>query len=164
MAEKLFIGVGSKVYTSDAEPNGATENDFALKVRTRAIAPAGLYGEVVFRRASLTVTHTGGFSLRITPILDGKVIDNCVSVFSSSKSPSGRGETVVLDIPLGIREKSGNATGARGSVLQLEIESLPLGSEALAGTLSFDNVQVLHSGGHAGGIRGGEGGRSTGNA
>lgn len=150
--QRLFIGHSTNVYENGVDAAGRIENEQRLIIKTKGFAPAGLFGNVIFRRASVTVSHESGFRVKITPILDGEIITNCVTFFSEGSSPRGLRETVVLDIPLGLIEPNGNASGARGSNLQIQVETVPAANDAFYGTVHIDNIQILYAGGHATGL------------
>lgn len=159
--QRMFFASGNKIYELGVDPQGKTENNLVMRIDTKGFAPAGLYGDVVFRRASINISHDSGFKVKITPILDGKIIEECVMVFSTGQ-PANRTETIVLDVPLGVRSPSGNMKGARGSNLKLRIETVPLNDSSFFGTVHFDSIQIAYASGHSAAPQGSGGQRSVG--
>lgn len=65
---------GRKVFLGDA---GFTDDGVAYSLvgYSRVVSPAGSDGQAVFRSYLLTVVHTAGTTLRVTPIIDGVAQD-----------------------------------------------------------------------------------------
>lgn len=148
--ERLFFASGSTLYEYAMEPQGQVEADLFMVVKSKAFAPMGLYGDAVFRRVSVTVTHEAGFALRVIPIVDG--VEQPGAIFSLPSTPGVSVETVVLDV----------AVAKRGTTIQIRVESLPLNGKSWLGTVHVDNGQVLYREGHAGAGGDAEAGASRG--
>lgn len=151
MSDKLILIHGNNIYQADAAEDGGVEKNLRLAVKTKGFSPVGLFGDVVFRRVSLTLSHEQGYMVYVTPILDGRPLYGNTSAFSSGRPASGVRETVVLDIPLGVHYRSNGqvlSKGARGSNIQLYIETYPTANKALMGPVHLESVQILYAAGH----------------
>lgn len=95
--------------------------------------PAGPVGDVVFRSIDLKLRHTLGFSVTITPIVDGVADDNAAQSFSAGPPAGGLLEEYVeLQVPLAKRGVEISAvieldsTYAVQDVVQVQASGVPL--------------------------------------
>jgi hypothetical protein len=86
--------------SDDVNEDGGTA--FPVTVTTMHVAPAGLGGECVFRKAWVTVTASAGCTLKLTPIIDG-----------SSDAVSGAGGTVSFVTPIFTMAQQGGTPAPR---------------------------------------------------
>jgi hypothetical protein len=68
-ARAIQVGLG----TSDA--TSASTQDVLFDVTTHEMAPAGSSGDLVLRAIAVTLKHTAGYSIGITPYIDGSPLE-----------------------------------------------------------------------------------------
>lgn len=127
MSDFLIIGSDGSAYNPEGSVdwNNSAEQGNYVTVVTRSFTPQGLEGDAVFRRAYVTIEHTSGIDLAVTPILDGERLTECAYYFSRPTPPVLEGlERYTFMVPL-FRMVSGmpGSMGARGTTVQLEIAS-----------------------------------------
>lgn len=115
----VYNPVGAVSFVKSAEPG-----NFCTMI-TRSISPMGLAGDCVFRRVYLTVEHSSGIDMAVTPVVDGERITENVRYFSRPVPPASHGkERWTFMIPLGISMPNRpGAVGLRGTTIQLHIAS-----------------------------------------
>lgn len=135
---KLFLGDGAP--TDDGVP-------FYLVGYSRVVSPAGSDGIATFRSYLLTVVHTAGTTLRVTPIVDGVAYDGTngttderVSITLVAQA-SLKTETFVVPLFQGLRDVLDPSITVgrfymRGARFQVKVEST---AELTDGQLFFDD-------------------------
>lgn len=84
-------------------------------VQTWEIRPGGPTGDCVFRTADVTLRHASGYSVRVTPIVDGLALTP--QDFSGGPPPGAQlDEVVILQADI----------GGRGNALAVHVETLAI--------------------------------------
>ena len=107
-ARILRYGVG---FTQIGDP-------YQADVQTWDLDPAGPTGDVVFRTADVIIRHTNGYSIRVTPIVDGVSLP--AQDFNGGPPPGGLLEEV-LELAADV--------GMRGTTLAVRVQTLTLFGE-----------------------------------
>ena len=125
---KDFLVLGTEIGWV-VDPDGSSsfaqsvEDTSRIALITKAFAPMTHAGDIVWRRAYLTVHTTSGFSLRIRPLIDGRESGENAKVFNVP-SPVAGSQRHTLTLPFGQSTPGRPGTrGLRGSAMQLVIES-----------------------------------------
>lgn len=167
MAERLLVGWNNELFHADAAADGGAEcgtehaRPLQMRIKSKAVAPAGPTGECVFRRVYVTISVDGGYSVRVTPVLDGVPLAECAMVFSDPIAlPTGVAKTYILEVPVArIDTARQTASGARGTSLEVLVETEPIGVEtadgsmyysAMFGTVHVETVSVMYQAGSEG--------------
>lgn len=126
----LLLGGGSTLYQPDALANfgaaGSAEGAQVCRVRVRAEFPAGVSGEVVFRRIHLHGRHAGAVAFYVTPVIDGCLAPD-LRAFCSAAAPTSGGEgRFDFRIPLARAHPDypSIALAPRGTSIELLIEAV----------------------------------------
>lgn len=136
----LVLGGDTQILQPDAleDYSGSVESSVIGALITKAYAPAGPNGEIVFRRLDVTGYHRDRLELWLTPIVDGRFISELRTfVYRSAPQRSARFH---VEAALGERHPDYEGTsGLRGSALQAFIEW-----EDPVATFHLESVTFVH--------------------
>jgi hypothetical protein len=126
-ARLIRFGVGRTQVTA------AGTEDVLLDVSTWDASPAGPEGDVVYRSLAAEITHDGGYSVGVTPIVDGA--EQAEQTFSGGAPSGGGTERATLQAFIAVR---GNRIAARVRQLDdagtLEVVSVTASASVIRGT------------------------------
>lgn len=136
MSRLLFGGRSDGAIFQPGQANLADAGEaVCLRAVTGTWAPNGWFQSVLFRTVTVNVAANVGATVRVTPILNGKVLDgtlgqpDCRVTFTLSVPPAGqRTETrtiVGLSRPVGDDPTAGRV-GLRGTWLSFLVETIGL--------------------------------------
>lgn len=102
----------------------SAESSVVFALLSKAYAPAGTDGEIVWRRIYVTGYHRAEVAFEVMPIVDGRPIVECRQFFRKPAPPRGREEKFSFIAPLGrIHPDYGVASGIIGASMQVYIEA-----------------------------------------
>jgi hypothetical protein len=115
----LLGGPGGVLYQPDALENYAQSAEAGTGgvIRTKAYAPIGWNGEVVFRRLILTAQYDSQIALTVRFYLDGRLIPEVTATLSRASGP----ERYTWVVPLARSLGNGMVGPVRGTSMQLEV-------------------------------------------
>ena len=145
----LFFG-GRDTEASVLQTNSGFQDnlvDYVPLAKSNPIAPAGASGEAIFKNVYLTVTHSMGVDIRLTPIVDFVAIDGTggqpderllITLPALGARLTKRFEMgLSLPFPLTGTERFRNSL--RGAWFQLQVEAI---NGLAAGDLIFDQTEL----------------------
>lgn len=119
--------------------------EYAMRLRTIEVAPAGIGGEALFPGAWVLVTFNVPFSIRVTPWLDGipqwaESVDLVISSAPADGHPQTHVWEIGWDLPHLRDDVEVGRTGMMGGWLQVEVSTpCPAGE---AGILDIEIVEI----------------------
>lgn len=129
MASELVLGINGQLLRPDAiEDFGASnseESSVIFRLRGKAWAPAGVNGEVVMRRLYVLGYHRAAVRMYVTPVVDGRYLNELRTYLSKPAPSTGRQERFSFLVPVAKTHPDfpDRTFGLRGSVFEAEIET-----------------------------------------
>lgn len=103
----------------------SAETGVVFALLSKAYAPAGTDGEIVWRRIYVTGWHRGEVAFEVMPIIDGRPLVENRTYVRKPAPPRGREEKFSFIVPLGRLhpDYGGLASGVIGATAQVYIEA-----------------------------------------
>lgn len=149
--DTLILGSATGVlYQPDAvedfDSAASAENNVVFALQSKAYAPAGTDGEIVWRRIYVTGWHRAEVAFHVTPIIDGRPLPELRTFVRKPAPDRGRFEKFSFIIPLGrVHPDYEVATGVIGATCEVYIEASDPAAAWHIETASIYHEPVSHA-------------------